>query len=103
MKRTMVLAILATTALSTLAQKNTYVRPHYRSDGTYVEGHYRTRPDSTVDNNFSTRGNFNPYTGEQGTRPLSFERPIGGHSLGPSLLGGDQNCDSMGIGIHRCR
>jgi hypothetical protein len=41
---------------------------YYRSNGTYVQPHYRTSPDSTVYNNYSTKGNYNPYTGNYGTR-----------------------------------
>jgi hypothetical protein len=29
------------------------VRPHFRSNGTYVDGHIRTRPDGNPYNNFS--------------------------------------------------
>lgn len=39
------------------------------SNHVYVEGHYRTAPNSTVNDNFSTVGNVNPYTGEPGTVP----------------------------------
>lgn len=49
------------------AQSSTYVKPHVRSDGTYVQGHYRTNPDNNVYNNYSTKPNVNPYTGKQGT------------------------------------
>lgn len=45
----------------------TYVRPYVRSDGTYVQPHFRTTPDSSLFNNWSTRGNINPYTGRLGT------------------------------------
>jgi hypothetical protein len=34
--------------------------------GTYVPGHYRTAPNSTNRDNFSTKPNINPYTGEPG-------------------------------------
>lgn len=43
-----------------------YVSGYYRSNGTYVKGHYRTAPNSTNKDNFSTYGNYNPYTGESG-------------------------------------
>ena len=33
------------------------------------QGYYRTSPDGTVNNNYSTQGNTNPYTGKPGTRP----------------------------------
>jgi hypothetical protein len=36
---------------------------YYRKDGTYVQPHQRTRPDSNLDNNYSTPGNYNPNTG----------------------------------------
>ena len=63
------------------AQSSVYVRPHYRSNGSYVEGHYRTAPDSSRLNNWSTEGNTNPYTGKQGTvDPYSY-----GSSSGSSL------------------
>lgn len=42
------------------------VEGYYRSDGTYVRSHYRTAPNSTNRDNFSTLGNTNPYTGEPG-------------------------------------
>lgn len=45
-----------------------YVQPHVRSNGDYVDGHYRTRPNNNPYDNYSTRGNVNPYTGQRGTR-----------------------------------
>jgi hypothetical protein len=44
------------------------VRPYTRKDGTYVGPHFRTRPDSSKSNNWSTKGNINPYTGKPGTK-----------------------------------
>jgi hypothetical protein len=49
--------------------QDVWVNSYYKSDGTYVEGYYRTEPDNTVNNNYSTIGNQNPYTGEYGTKP----------------------------------
>ena len=48
-----------------------YTRGYVRRNGTYVSGHYRTNPDSTRINNYSTRGNYNPFTGKSGTKPLT--------------------------------
>jgi hypothetical protein len=45
---------------------DTYVNGYYRKDGTYVNGHYRSNADGNRYNNYSTRGNTNPYTGQQG-------------------------------------
>lgn len=44
------------------------VRGYYRSNGTYVAPHYRSDPDTSFSNNWSTKGNVNPYTGEEGTK-----------------------------------
>jgi len=44
------------------------VRGYYRSNGTYVQPHYRSNPDGNVYNNWSTYPNVNPYTGRTGTR-----------------------------------
>lgn len=45
------------------------VKAHTRSDGTYVPAHQRTTPNGTRNDNWTTTGNQNPYTGEHGTRP----------------------------------
>ena len=51
---------------------NHYVRGHTRNDGTYVSGHRRTDADDSFWNNWSSRGNVNPYTGRQGTKLPSY-------------------------------
>lgn len=61
------LALIALVVAST-ASAQTYVNPHMRSDGTYVQGHMRTAPDRNPYNNYSTQGNVNPYTGSYGER-----------------------------------
>lgn len=47
---------------------STYVHGYTRSNGTYVAPHYRSAPDGNFYNNWSTKGNVNPYTGEEGTK-----------------------------------
>jgi len=54
-------------ALAGAASAQTYVAPHVRSDGTFVQGHVRSAPNSTTSDNYGTRGNVNPYTGQAGT------------------------------------
>lgn len=44
------------------------VRGYTRKDGTYVQSHMRSRPNSTTADNYSTKGNVNPYTGQVGTK-----------------------------------
>ena len=55
--------------LSSIAQNNSNhikVKGYYKKNGTYVQPHYRTAPNSTKNDNFSTEGNTNPYTGKPG-------------------------------------
>lgn len=54
-------------ALGTASAGDTYVNGYYKSNGTYVRPHYRTSPNSTNLDNYSTKGNVNPYTGKRGT------------------------------------
>ncbi len=54
--------------LASPALADTFVDGHFRSDGTYVQPHYRSAPDGNFFNNWSTRGNVNPHTGQSGTR-----------------------------------
>ena len=44
------------------------VRGYTRSNGTYVQPHYRSNPDGFRYNNYSSWGNYNPYTGSRGYR-----------------------------------
>jgi len=64
MKRT-IFCIAVAAAFSASAQ--TYVAPYIKSDGTLVQGHYRSDQNSTSRDNYSTQGNSNPYTGERGS------------------------------------
>lgn len=52
----------------TVAISQTHVRGYYRKNGTYVAPHYRSSPNSSRLDNWSTKGNVNPYTGQPGTR-----------------------------------
>jgi len=43
------------------------VRSYYKpSTGTYVESHYKTSPNKTKLDNYSTKGNSNPYSSKKG-------------------------------------
>lgn len=55
------------------ANADTWVNGYTKSNGTVVQGHYRSSPNNTRYDNWSSRGNVNPYTGRVGTRnPSSF-------------------------------
>ncbi len=45
-----------------------YQEGYQKSNGTYVQGHYKTESNTTNLDNFSTQGNINPYTLQSGTR-----------------------------------
>lgn len=62
-----VLLILLFFSSLQLFAKDVHVNGYYRKDGTYVQPHYRTSPNSTKSDNYSTIGNVNPYTGKAGT------------------------------------
>lgn len=57
-----------------------YVKGHYRN-GTYVDGYYRTNPNQTKNDNYSTYPNVNPHTGKQGTiSPEYYSAPPNNYS-----------------------
>jgi hypothetical protein len=59
---------LAALMLSTTASAQVYVHGYTKKDGTYVAPHYRSSPNGTKLDNYSTKGNVNPYTGKVGTK-----------------------------------
>ncbi len=62
----LVFSLVAVFFANDLFAQGIYVRGYTRQDGTYVQPHYRSAPDGNIYNNWSTRGNVNPYTGEPG-------------------------------------
>jgi hypothetical protein len=67
MKRLVILATLLAFASPALAQNTHSVRGYVRSDGTYVQPHQQTNPNTTKLDNWTTQGNVNPTTGQPGT------------------------------------
>lgn len=45
-----------------------YVNSYFKSNGTYIEGHYKTKNDNSFWNNWSSYGNINPITGKVGNK-----------------------------------
>lgn len=45
-----------------------HVHGYTKKDGTYVAPHERSAPNGTKSDNWSTKGNVNPYTGKEGTK-----------------------------------
>jgi hypothetical protein len=71
MRTLLISVLLLSIASPALSQYYRYgndvrVRGHLRRDGTYVQPYHRTVPDGNPWNNYSTQGNINPWTGQQG-------------------------------------
>lgn len=47
--------------------RDTKVRGYIRKDGSYVQPHGRSNPNRSAFDNYSTKGNSSPYTGNRGT------------------------------------
>jgi len=90
MKKIMVFAVLATVVVfsgsalargsssgghssghssySSSSRSDHTIRAYTKSNGTHVGPSHATNPDTTRNNNYSTKGNVNPYTGKPGTK-----------------------------------
>jgi hypothetical protein len=62
MKKLILLAVLGLLVAPLSAWGQQWVDPYYKSDGTYVAGHWKTPEDARQDRYF-TPGQVNPYTG----------------------------------------
>ena len=69
MKKLILTIAISIITFGCFAQVNsnyTHVNGYYKSNGTYVEGYNRTAPNNTNRDNYSTKPNTNPWTGEKG-------------------------------------
>jgi hypothetical protein len=69
------LLLAAIVLLPSVATADSYVSGYVRRDGTYVQPHMRSEPNNIKFDNYSSQGNFNPYTGQQGYRQNEFSTP----------------------------
>lgn len=75
--RSMLLILVLLTSQNLFARE-VHVKGYTKTDGTYVDSYTRTAPDNTINNNWSTQGNTNPYTGIVGTVPQNSYQPTYG-------------------------
>lgn len=59
-------------ASTSFAQKPRYQRGYVKKDGAYVQPHFKTERNKTNWDNYSTKPNTNPYTGQQGSRARDY-------------------------------
>lgn len=62
-----IMLLVAITSPAFARKSTSHVRGHFTKKGTYVQPYYKTAPDQSTYNNWSTQGNMNPYTGKVGT------------------------------------
>lgn len=79
MKKVIVLSILSLFLLGFFGFVNnseavSRIKGYTTKKGTYVMPYYRSSKDSSRYNNYSTKGNYNPYTGKKGyTSPYKYK------------------------------
>lgn len=93
MRKAFAAALLMAFSTSAVAQGSHYVRGYTTRNGTYVAPHRQTNPNSTRLDNWSTRGNVNPYTGQIGTRNPYPSGLNSGKSYGSSSANDEQQSD----------
>ena len=85
---------------STVNYNTTTVSGYTRSNGTYVQSHVRTMPNNTNWDNFSTKGNSNPFTGSTGYRARDYSSGAynygAGHTIHTGSRGGQYYYNSRG-------
>lgn len=85
---------------NTVNYNTTTVSGYTRSNGTYVQSHVRTMPNTTNWDNFSTKGNSNPFTGSTGYRARDYSSSAynygAGHAIHTGSRGGQYYYNSNG-------
>ena len=61
-----IFTLLIILSANSISIADVQVNGYYKKDGNYVQPHYRSDPNSTPDDNWSTKGNVNPYTNKPG-------------------------------------
>lgn len=91
MKTMILLVVFAVASIATVFGQ-TYVNGYFKSNGTYVQPHIRSSANSTNLDNWSTRGNFNPYTGTAGSVARDYSQRAlnygAGHVINTGPCGG---------------
>lgn len=69
MKTTILLIALCAISMGAMAKGGSHsIRGHVTKKGTYVAPSHATNPNKSKRDNYSHKGNVNPYTGKEGTK-----------------------------------
>ena len=68
MKAALVMIVAALAATAAAAAGSHSKKGYIKKDGTYVAPSHATNPNKSKADNYSSKGNTNPYTGKEGTR-----------------------------------
>lgn len=88
-------------SVTTVTNANsTWVNGYTKKDGTHVDGYYRTKRNGTNHDNYSTSGNYNPYSGSEGSRAKDYSSDAynygGGRTIHTGSRGGQYYINKNG-------
>lgn len=66
MRATLIAAAIALLFATSAADADQRVKGYTKKNGTYVAPHYRSSANGVKFDNYTTKGNTNPYTGQKG-------------------------------------
>ena len=78
MKKLVLSLLVIVSAAVTTVYADQSVKGYTKKDGTYVDPYKRSDPNGSKADNWSSKGNTNPYTGKEGTKdPYAPSNPYG--------------------------
>lgn len=90
MKKLLFILMICIAGCISEVSAQTYVSGYFRQDGTYVDGYYRSERNNTNLDNFSTLGNYNPYTGSIGSIAQDYSIEAYNYGSGQTIYTGPQ-------------
>ena len=72
MKYIICFILLIFCASNSFSQKVRYQKGYTKSNGSYVQPHFKTQPNKTNRDNYSTKPNINPYNGKSGSKAQDY-------------------------------
>jgi hypothetical protein len=91
------IVVLLIVLMPSLGFCDVYVHGYFRKNGTYVQSHYRSSPNNTKLDNWSTKGNINPYTGKIGTKSIGSDSFNNYKSESGPVLNGYKNAQPNSV------